>query len=67
MTVTVVANDEVAAYVPSDALVAVTMHVPARELVSESPVIVQFAVPAEVTTYDTAPAPEPPLDVSVSG
>jgi hypothetical protein len=65
--VIVVASEVVAAYVPSAAFVAVMTQVPARELVSESPLIEQFAVPAVATAYETAPAPEPPLEVSVNG
>src|ERR1700677_814913 len=64
--VTVVANEEAAAYVPSDALFAVTTHVPARALVNTSPLITHPAVPADVTEYDTAPLPDPPVDVIAS-
>ena len=45
------------------------MQVPALvELtVVPPPVIEQPAVPADVTAYDTAPVPEPPLEVNVNG
>ena len=51
----------------SAARVAVTVHVPVAVAVSEVPVMEQLAVPAEVTAYENAPVPEPPVAVIVCG
>ena len=68
-TVTVVAADERARWLVPAAFVTVTVQV-----VPLPPVVVsvvaeteQPALPASVTAYDTAPSPEPPDMVSVSG
>ena len=64
--VTVVAAEETAEWLESAAFVAVTVHVPAAPD-NDEPETVQFALPADVTSYDTAPDPEPPLVASESG
>ena len=54
----------------SCALVTVTVHeVPLPPVVFRvvPPLMLHPAVPADVTAYVTAPSPEPPDDVSVSG
>ena len=64
-TVTVVAEDEIALYPTSAALVTVTAHVPAEVNDRVVPNTEHPAVPA-VVAYVVAPLPAPPVDVSVS-
>ena len=54
-------------YVASDALVAVTLHVPVDVTVSVDPLMAQpLAVPLPVTAYETEPVPDPPVVVRVN-
>jgi hypothetical protein len=52
-------------YVPSAALVAVTVHVPDDVTDRVAPLSEHPAVPADVREYVTAPLPEPPAVESV--
>ena len=65
LTVTVVAEVEVAKKPLAEAFVAVTVHVPEAEKDSVPLETEHWAVPAFVTEYVTAPEPEPPLEVRV--
>jgi hypothetical protein len=65
--VTVVAGDEVAAKVASAALVAVTEQVPEDVVVKVEPLTAQPVAVPLVTAKVTAPVPEPPNVVRVSG
>ena len=65
--VTVVALELIDWYVPSLALVAVTMHVPALVLDNAPLLTAQPDAVPLVVVYVTAPVPEPPEVVSVSG
>jgi hypothetical protein len=47
-------------------LVTVTVQVPDLEERRVSPLIEQWALPALVTAYVTAPVPDPPDDVKVN-
>ena len=60
VTVMVTAPDEAIAYVASAAFEAVTVHVPADVTDNTAPLNEQPAEPADDTTYDTRPLPEPP-------
>ena len=64
--VTVVGTELAAAKLVSAAFVTVTAQVPVLEAVSAAPVIEQPALPAPVTAYETAPVPEPPVEVRAS-
>ena len=64
---TVVALEEILAYVPSLALVAVTMHVPAVADVRTVPVLVQPVAVPLATKKLSAPVPEPPVMTSGKG